>query len=348
MKRILLALVALIAANGSAFADLVVKDGAAATQTIFDFTCFTTKHCPVHVNTNSAGTEVFTATSPAFVGNSLVTSTLSGWTSATALNATQTLLSANGAPAILVQLNQTTTLSAGAVTFEGTYDGTNWVTIPVGQVINPNTFASLTNPYTLEVSTNRPFLILTQGYQQVRIKLTTAITGTATVTPFVTLMNYNPTIGALLNPISAGTAVIGKVGIDQTTPGTTNAVRAIAGTNGGASTTGNIAANNTTAVVVKASAGTLFGAQLYGLGSAPAYLKIYNAATATCGAGTPVKRLMIPAASTAANGAGSNIQFGAAGINFGTGITYCVTTGITDADATAPAASTFLVNLDWL
>lgn len=123
-------------------------------------------------------------------------------------------------------------------------------------------------------------------------------------------------------------------------------VTAQATPSGGSSTTGNIAANNTTAVVVKASAGTLYGVQLYGIGSAPAYLKLYNATSATCGSGTPVKRLMIPAAATAANGAGSNVV-SFPGVNFGTGITYCVTTGITDADTTAPAASTFLINLDW-
>jgi hypothetical protein len=116
---------------------------------------------------------------------------------------------------------------------------------------------------------------------------------------------------------------------------------------GGDSTSGAIVPNNTTAVVLKASAGTLYGVQLAGIGSAPAYLKFYNATSATCGSGTPVKRLMIPAASTAANGAGSNVSFGPQGIAFGTGITYCVTTGITDADTTAPAASTFLVNVDW-
>lgn len=135
----------------------------------------------------------------------------------------------------------------------------------------------------------------------------------------------------------------------NTTPSVANGngVVVSAATTGGASTTGNIAANNTTAVVVKSSAGTLYGVQVYGIGSAPAYLKIYNATSATCGSGTPVKRLMIPAAATAANGAGSNISFGPQGIAFGTGITYCVTTGITDADTTAPAASTFLVNIDW-
>jgi hypothetical protein len=334
VRRLLLGLVCLVSLGAHAHAanctnPVAVKDGA-GTSMNFNTTVDGSNNC----------------TSNIFPG--VVLTTLSGWTSATALNATQTVMSANaGAPAILLQLNQTSTISAGAVTFEGTYDGTNWDTIPVAQVLNPNTFASLTNPYTLVASTNQPFLILTQGYQGVRIKLGTQITGTATVTPFVVLLPHNPTIGALLNPLSAGSAIIGKVGIDQTTLGTTNAVRTIAGTNGGASVVGNIAANNTTAVVVKASAGTVFGVQLYGIGSAPAYLKLYNATSATCGSGTPVKRLMIPAASTAANGAGSNITFGASGINFGTGITYCVTTGIGDADATAPAASTFLVNIDY-
>ena len=113
-----------------------------------------------------------------------------------------------------------------------------------------------------------------------------------------------------------------------------------------ASTAGAIVPNNTTAVVVKGSAGTLFGVQVYGINAAPAYLKIYNAATATCGSGTPVKRIMIPAASTAANGAGSNVTFGP-GLALGTGITYCVTTGIADADTTAPTAANFLVNVDY-
>ena len=112
------------------------------------------------------------------------------------------------------------------------------------------------------------------------------------------------------------------------------------------STAGAIAPNNTTAVVVKGSAGVLFGVQLGGIGSSPAYLKIYNAATATCGSGTPIKRLIIPASSTAANGAGSNVTFGA-GLNMGTGITYCLTAGIADNDTTAPAASNFLVNIDY-
>jgi hypothetical protein len=120
-----------------------------------------------------------------------------------------------------------------------------------------------------------------------------------------------------------------------------------AGASTGATPGQEIAPNNTTGVLLKASPGVIWGVQLGGIGSAPAYLKLYDTATApTCGSGTPVKRLIIPAASTAANGAGSNVPF-PTGVQFQNGIGYCVTTGITDADTTAPAASTYLVNIDW-
>lgn len=125
------------------------------------------------------------------------------------------------------------------------------------------------------------------------------------------------------------------------------AVGVVAAATGGSTTAGAIQPNNTTAVVVKASAGTLLGIQAYNIGAGPAYLKIYNATSATCGSGTPVKRLLIPKAGTAADGAGNNITFTATGVNFATGITYCITTGIADNDATAAATNTVLVNVDY-
>jgi hypothetical protein len=150
------------------------------------------------------------------------------------------------------------------------------------------------------------------------------------------------TIGGVFGTGTAGTAATGVFTVQGIANETPVQVALSAST-----ATGFIAANNTAAVVVKASGGTLYGVQLYGIGSAPAYLKLYNATAATCGSGTPIKRLMIPAASTAAIGAGSNISFGDTGVSFSNGITYCVTTGITDADTTAPTATTFLVNLDY-
>jgi len=70
-------------------------------------------------------------------------------------------------------------------------------------------------------------VVRSQGYQTIKAKLTTAITtssGAGTTVISNTNLPYNPTVSALLNPLAAGSAIIGKVGIDQTTNGTTNAV----------------------------------------------------------------------------------------------------------------------------
>jgi len=62
-------------------------------------------------------------------------------------------------------------------------------------------------------------------------------------------------------------------------------------------TTGNIAAANTTGINLKTTSANLYGAQLSGIGAVPAYVKIYDLSTVpVCGSGTPIKRLMIPAA----------------------------------------------------
>jgi len=126
------------------------------------------------------------------------TKTGAAWTSATSINTLQfptgtaTVGAPLGALSVLVQLNQTSTFSAGAVTFQGTYDGTNWVSIPTAQIIHPQTFAQLTNPYTFVASTNQPFLIQLQGFQQIRMNLTSTITGTGSVTPFWTVFSNPP------------------------------------------------------------------------------------------------------------------------------------------------------------
>lgn len=108
-----------------------------------------------------------------------------------------------------------------------------------------------------------------------------------------------------------------------------------------------IAANTNNSTLLKGQSGIILGAQVGGVGSAPAYLKFYDKSTApTCGTDTPSKVVIIPAAATAANGAASNvsISFGAV---FNSGIGICVTTGIADSDNTAPAAATFIINVDY-
>jgi len=162
--------------------------------------------------------------------------TLSAWNSGTSLNATQTILAGTEAiAAALLQLDQTTTLTGGAVTAEGTYDGTNWVALAADQVVDPTstTGAQISMPYTLQASTNKAFLLHVFGFQQVRIRLSTVITGTGTVTPYVTKIPYG--VGTTLlpgvNPIgTVDPTTIGKWGLmSGTVPGTAPTNTAIVG-----------------------------------------------------------------------------------------------------------------------
>ncbi len=75
-----------------------------------------------------------------------------------------------------------------------------------------------------------------------------------------------------------------------------------------------------------------------------AYLKLYNKATApTCGTDTPVDHFMVPGLT-----GGSGLIFSSAmGEAYGTGIGWCLTGGIADADTTAVAASAYLVTIGY-
>jgi fibronectin-binding autotransporter adhesin len=146
--------------------------------------------------------------------------TLSAWNNGTALNATQTLVSGSGVDAVVVLLVQTTTLTAGAATFELTYDDTDWITVPAAQVVDPSSLAQISIPYTYQASTNKAFLVLLQGARQVRIKNSTAITGSGTVTPYVTQVAYPI---AKLN--SSGAAVVDGSAVTQPVSGTVAATQ---------------------------------------------------------------------------------------------------------------------------
>lgn len=104
-----------------------------------------------------------------------------------------------------------------------------------------------------------------------------------------------------------------------------------------------IAANDTTAIVIKSTSGTVYSVDAFNNGTTIAYVKLYNAATATCGSGTPFARYMIPYGASSSGG-GFNVS-NINGDAYGVGIVMCITAGIADTDTTAPAASTYIVNL---
>jgi hypothetical protein len=154
--------------------------------------------------------------------------------------------------------------------------------------------------------------------------------------------------------LSAGSAIIGKVGIDQTTDGTTNKVSLgtdtvktsiPAATSGGASIFRSIDLDESEEEV-KGSAGQLYGGVVINLATGVRYLKFYNATAAnvTVGTTTPVMTIPIPTAGSA-NGAGFVIPIPSQGVPFDTAITVAATTGIADNDTGAPGANECIVNL---
>jgi hypothetical protein len=125
----------------------------------------------------------------------------------------------------------------------------------------------------------------------------------------------------------------------QATGGT---VQTVAGSTGGSTPISKIVANNTTSVAICTAACTLYSVAFTNNSATIAYVKLYNASqgSTTCGSGTPVDRILIPAS---ASGAGVVIPVGGSvGVAYGTALTACTTTGQADNDTGSPAATTYL------
>jgi hypothetical protein len=102
------------------------------------------------------------------------------WTSATTVN-TALQVNVAGYAALVVTLNQGTTLTGGVVTFEvsDTTAFTNAYAIEMVRPTQNNVAPS--SAYTLVASTNASFVVNVAGWAAFRVRLSTAITGTATV-----------------------------------------------------------------------------------------------------------------------------------------------------------------------
>ena len=155
---------------------------------------------------------------------------------------------------------------------------------------------------------------------------------------------------AVSEAMAAGTNVIGKVGIDQTTPGTTNAVQLAAAVPAGTNTIGGVtrvpsatataatlsrvtSASSTNATSVKGSAGRLYSVRLFNSATSARYVKFYDKATSpTVGTDTPLFILPLPA------GGGYSEPFDFP-VSFASGIAYAITGGIADNDTTAVTAA---------
>lgn len=130
---------------------------------------------------------------------------------------------------------QVTGTWAGTFTVQGTVDGTNWV--------NTNFVALASSGVGVTFSTNNVGQSNCSGLNAYRLIATAWSSGTAVVT-----LRANMSVSNVMldSPLPAGASVIGKVGIDQTTPGTTNGVAVNAALPAGANIVGKVGIDQTT------------------------------------------------------------------------------------------------------
>lgn len=108
-----------------------------------------------------------------------------------------------------------------------------------------------------------------------------------------------------------------------------------------------VAAATTNSTLISTGNHVVSAVELGGIGTSPAYVKFYDKATApNCNTDPVIKTLIIPVASTAANGAGSNVA-PPIGFQVQNGLGICVTGGIADNDNTAVSAASWIVNIDF-
>jgi hypothetical protein len=208
MKKVHAPLAALLFASMAllplaASADLAVIDGAQHGQAIFDFTCFTTKHCEAHVPIDPTGSPFGVISNPFYVApvqdvrptSGTVTvvdsgsATAAGQSGVSIITGTPTAGSffaqaINGQSIARIQLSGTWT---GAISFEGSVDGgTTWISRTARVAGTSAAVASAT--------LNGEFAIDSAGLTHVRARATAAMTGTTTV---LFTFTANPAVTAL-------------------------------------------------------------------------------------------------------------------------------------------------------
>jgi hypothetical protein len=238
---------------------------------------------------------------------------------------------------------QVTGTYTGALSLQGTVNGTTWVTIGGVPLQNVNTGVASA---TIASATQGILIADISAYSSVRVSGLAAMTGTATVSlrasmtaALVALDAALPTgantIGAVtlasttVTSISAGTNAIGDIGLQYRANAT-----------GAASATHVVSAATTNAAVVKASAGRVVGWDFSNTTASWRYVKLHNQTTTPTAGASVARTIGVPP--------GGKAQISIpGGIGFATGIGMTIVTGSADADATATAVGDVIGELMW-
>lgn len=227
------------------------------------------------------------------------------------LNSVQNIFTNSGGDAAIVQLTPTGTLTTGAVTFEVSFDGSSWQTVPASAVMDPTstTFAQIAVPFTPVSSTNKFFLITNNGWQGLRLKVSTAFTGTGhSVAVNYTLVSYDPVDNVIaLSPSAANFNAAIKRAPDATSTFAPTSVDSTA-----------LEASH----ILKASAGVLYGVTGYSARTTSQFIQVHNTTTVPGDTAVPIVVFFIPAGPVSFSW-DAPAQFGKF---FSTGITICNST----------------------
>jgi hypothetical protein len=266
------------------------------------------------------------APSDATASGNITTQNLVPAGAATAGSAVEITMGA-GQSTISIQVTGTYT---GALSVQGTIDGTTWVTLVPQLVRATNNVITGTIASAQQDIWTAPYA----GHAKIRVTGLAAMTGTATVTmrgclgPASNL--YSVASITTLASMSAGANLIADVGIQYRASAT-----------GGASTAKILTAATTNATSVKTSAGRLIGWSLSNTTAAFKYVHFHNLAAApTVGTSVPLFTIAVPP-----NSHISSVYNG--GRAMATGIAYSITGAIADLDATATAVGDVIGELSY-
>lgn len=194
-------------------------------------------------------------------------------------------------------------------------DSSTWVTVGGTSLINEATGAASAN---IASATQGAFQADVTGFTNARIIALAAVTGTATV-----YIQPSPGSGVVVlgAPLPAGSNSIGLI---STPSGSAISVTSTASTN---------ASNQ------KSTAGNLFEISVSNPTATPAYVKLYNKATApTVGTDIPVLTITAPATSATQQPSANTLTFSQIGKRFTAGISMAITAGPLATDTAVAVA----------
>jgi len=225
--------------------------------------------------------------------------------------------------------------SSPTITFQGSNDNTNFVSVTLISVATTSGAATLTT-----AATGIYHGSINYRYFRLNISATGTTSGT---------IEFFSAPGALQSMSVTGSTTASQTGTWTVQPGNTANTTPWLTTLSPATTGGWTASsqtNLTTVAAVVSSAAAKFGGYMFlNLNATPAYIQVFNVATSgavTLGTTTPTFVIPLPANSTAANGAGANLEL-TVGIPMSAGIQVAATTTPTGATTVTTGLTGFVL-----